>query len=456
MSTSVTPTPAPASPAPASAPIRTVQTPQPIAPVSAVEAASQAARERIAQTGSALPDPTAPNEPGDRPAHHAQTQNRAPNGRFSTDRFAEVGRGVPVPDDEPPASANAQSARSEDEPAAGPDAPRPDPAAADGQTAPGPDRAPENEGEPTGEEVAPDDPRLTVPVPGRNPTDPDYEIVVDSLETAERLRQLVNAAMRGDEARAYVAEQMREIEAARDAITVDPAGFLLDTFRDAPEVVEHVALALLSQPGVWQRVAPRVLNWDDPDKFELDAAKIARQQYEMRDQLRTMAEQRRVVADNLRDVQQAVQRMIPATLDPDQQAAFYRDALRDLKDYADRHRLLTLDVNDIPLLLARRLAAYGLDPLEAARGLSTPARREAPASRTPSPALSSAAATREPPRPKSGKQFVAAAEKRRRAAAIAPPGAGSPSNVPTPPEGQSIEQRIAWHRQQLQLGKKKL
>lgn len=447
------------------APANTPAPAAPLAPVSAVEAASAAARAAIAQSGSALP---AGAQTVDDKATVKREPNRAPDGKFHTDKFAEVGRNVPAPDDEPDDDAEGvapEAGHEEEEEEEGEVGSEPQ-AAAQRAEAGAESEGEEGEGEAEGEEGEEGE-TLAVALPGRRPEDPAYEIEVDDPQTAERLRQLVNSAMRGDEARQYVEERLGESRAVQDAITTDPAGFLMEAFGSEPEILDHVALSLISNPKVWERVAGRVLNWDDPDRYELDSVKIANQQHTLKDQLQGRAAQVREVEQNFREVSETVEGLIPEQFGDDQRAAFFRDALRDLKDHADQHRLRTLRTSDIPLLLASRLKAYGINPLEAASrvapagkgGTTAKSSRNGHAAPRERPQPARQPATKPAPKaptPRNGKQFVASAKRRQAAASIAPVGAGAPSNVPTPPAGQSVEERVAWHRKQLKIGRKKL
>ena len=411
--------PAPGTPA-APAPVITEQ-PAPVDPRSAVEKASDEARERIKTGGSADPSVT------ERPAKRARTDTDPAH------RSPVAGQ-----EDEP----------DEDERLEGQERDEVDR---------GTEGRPEAEGEeePEGEEGP-----VEIELPGRRPG----EVVTMQFmpEEEEDIRRLVNGYMRGEQVQAEREEIMaaqQELADWQEAVELDPATAVRRTLGNDPAALELLALTILADPQMWSRVAERVLSWDDPDRYELDASKLQVAASERRDEVREAAQDRRIVDRNLSQVQASVASLIPSDVSEDQQSTFYRDALRDLKEHADHYNLLTLDVRDIPLILANsgRLKAFGVNPTDAAERIQealSGTRRESRSAGKKPRTNGAPAPEREdsPPPAKRGKDFAQGSQ-RRRVAAAAPAGAGSPSTALTPPAGQTIEERTAWHRERMQKGK---
>jgi hypothetical protein len=318
-------------------------------------------------------------------------------------------------------------------------------------------------------------------------TDPRGENVEIELpdgtpqEVLDTLKFYRNSALRSAEVREaerHITERANALTEREQQIELDPTGWMLDLVADAPtirlddgteiDVVEHTVLHLLTQPKVWERLSPRVQQLLEDDK-ELRAtrAETNAQRSSIREEMRTVAEERAAVSRNLADVQATIGAILPATMPQAQQRMLYDDCLRDLQGYAGRHRLLTLPVNDIPAILATRLTANGINPAEAATRAAESATRRAAATgatRPASPArpAAPAPAARPAPAPKTGQRFVASAAQKQVAGAIPAGGAGSPSAAasltpPNNPDGSkmSIEQRTNWHREQLRKGVKR-
>jgi hypothetical protein len=147
--------------------------------------------------------------------------------------------------------------------------------------------------------------------------------------------------------------------------------------------------------------------------------------------------------------------------------------MMDLKAYAERNNLLTLPVEDIPMLLSRRLTALGADPVAAAK-LANEAINRAPSrasargvapnrvrsAKTGAPTGTPTVPAARPATPKTGKAFVASAASRK-AVVVPGSGAGSPTGTstltpPRNPDGSkmTIAETTAWHRQRLGKGVK--
>jgi hypothetical protein len=406
-------------------------------PLTAVEAATAAARTAIATSGSALP----PEEP----AHPSARQPRTEGGEFAASTAVnELG--------EPPAAAAAAPApAAAEEPAA--------PAPAEGEQPP----AAAAEGEPPATEEEPNP--LVVELPGRNPGE-TLPIEVEDQDTADRLRQLANGYMRGEEAREYVAAEAQRTEELRghyesylDAVVADPGGVVLDELEGDPEALDHLVLYTLTRPDVWKRVGERVLQLADPNTLRLTAAEQAVERTNFQRDRATAGETRRAVRENLTQVQAVVGRMIPAELAAGQRTSLYSSCLNVLRDYAETHRLVTLDVDHVPAILARTLQQAGVDPVAAAAAAFAPAKKTAAppapaAAAAPAPAAAGAGKGGAAAPARTGKEYVARAA-RLRTGAIPAAGAGSPpAPAATPPPGMGIEEAVKWHRGRLAKGQR--
>lgn len=424
-------------------------TPQTGAPVSATTKASQEALARINAGGSAAPTPA--------PAPAAPQQPRASDGTF----------GTPLPPDPnaPPA------------PNAAPEAGR------EGQSPEG--AAPEGEQPPakTPEEIAAEEAAaarlVTLEVDG-TPVDLD----VGDPALAEVVRTSLTTAREAEAIRADAEREINDALAIRDFAEIDPVGFVTRTLAESPAGQEHLVLSLLTQPAVLERVRDRVVGMlNDPAKLELEQARQQAARVTFAEQARSVREEQAAVRENLADVQASCAAM--ARLIPNEALAgtAYNDFLRDLMAYADQANVTTIPPESIPVILTRRLTALGVDPMQAASAAtkalaarpssaSSPSRGgRSPAPRAtvpgnapmPRPAPGGAPAARPAPTPPNGQTFVASAQQRRTVAAIPAAGAGSPAVGPdlVPPKKadgrpMSTAETIAWHREQVRLGKRGL
>lgn len=440
-------------------------TPAPIAAPTSIEEASRIARENIAAGRGALPDPASAPAPAADPAapvtrHPSQDQLRADGGKFTDAKKREVG-GAPVdPNLAAPGRAAAAPAGAAPEAGREPVAGDPPAAAAEGgeEEEEAVASPPAAEGEEPVTDEGEDD--LTVVLPGRREGE-EFPIVVDDPETAERLRQLTNGYMRGEQvrvARGELEATQAEIEAIRTEVQVDPGGFVLSELEGNPRVQQHLALFLLSQPEVWKAVANRVLSWDDPDRFRADASEIKAERYEVRETAKQEIETNRAIEQNFHQVDSTVRALLPEDFSAERAETFYTDAMRDVQAYAQRNNLMTVPPEALPVILQRRMVAYGVDPVEAAARAASVfsagggSNRGPVTARRTQPAPTSAAATGRqiagaPKAPqRTGKAIIAAQARKQRAAAIPGVGAGAPNSVLTPPPGMSIEEATKWHR----------
>lgn len=424
--------------------VQIVPTPQATGPApSAVQLASQRAREAIATAGTAVATPPAAETP-------------APS----------AGHGAPAP--VPPA------------PAAGQPAPVPTPASGQ-QTPPATETPEEKAAREAAAAAAPatetDEERqareaseaLVVEIPIGETEDDHLVLTLDNAEHAEEVRRLVDMAIEGQEALEIV-EQVRQTaaqhEELREYADADPIGFTLDMIGTDLERAKALTLFLLTQPSLYNAIKDDIAKLSDATQFRLVAADARETRHTMAEQANERIETSRVVRQNLQEIQNTVEAMLPQDLSPAQRQVAYRDCLRDLKEYADSKDLLVLPVHEIPTVLRHRLTALGLDPeAAAARAVVATARNGGPTS-TPRLPRAAAPVTRTPPaRPvapaakKDGAAFVASAARRRDAAAIPGAGAGSPTNgggvqAPRDKDGKplGIKDTLAWHRAQRAKG----
>lgn len=430
--------PAPATPAPASAPVP-VSTSE--APKSNVEVATERALANIREMGHAVPDTSdATSEPGERGRRGDGTFRPGPAKGEQREAQPAAPAANTAPDDglEPQGEIEDEGDESDDS---------------------------TTRGAGTDAEGAEDE--LLVVGPGRRDGE-EVEIAAPDKETAERLRQWVNSAQRVDEVdslREDAVAMRREVEEFQEMLATDPAGVVTQGLEGNPEAQRHLALYLLTRPDIWQQVRDTVMQLDDAERFEFVQAKVELERHTLADQFRSVAEENRAVDQNLRDVQSAVAAVIPPEVGEATRTQFFRDALRDIAAYADRHGRLTIDVRDIPLIIAQRLSANGIDPVQAAsriaEGNRNTRRNRSTENRTAAVAPAQRSASRTAPKPpqRTGAQMVQGARRRVVASAIPGGGAGAQGNSPEkPPFDPSLgtsatEQAIAWHRKRTQTSR---
>lgn len=429
-----------------------VTTPQTGAPVkSATEMASEAARASIAANGSAIP-----------PTHPSTQQPRVGAGHPAGGQFVQsTVANVP----EPVAPAGGQPA---------PVAPV---APANGAAAPAP--AKPAEGQPAAEEVVetPEEiaareaaEALTVALPieveeGEEP----IAITADSPETAAALQELVDQAVSGREANVLLENaqaQVQQINELREYASIDPVGFATDMIGGDVEKAEHLVLFLATQPTLFERLKPKLQKLvTDANELRVLGADVRAKRHELREEATTHIQTQRAIDANLRDIQATVAAMLPSTMPEAARRVAFNDCLRDLQEYAESNRLVTLPVQYVPEALRARLTALGLDPEEAASRAAVAAARKGgskPSARVAAPAAPRrpAAPAVAPTTPRNGASFVAGAAKRK---ATAMPGAGagapsgaSPLELPRNADGSvmSSAQAVAWHRARLAKGQR--
>lgn len=397
MATSVPPTPG--SEAPASAPATPAPAPQ--SGADAIAAAAAAARELVAQRQTPASDtPAAP------------------------------------PEEAPPAA-----------PAEGEVPP---------ETPPG--EAPPKGGEPAqGDEDGEDGNPLVVTIDGAREGE-QIAIETSDRETADRLRQLQRAAVRGDQARAIrdAAQRMREeAEEIQYTVQLDPAGVLAGTLTH-PEDQTHLLRYLLTRPGVMQANEEWLNNvLAQPEIIPQEARLAEADRLTRREIVRSQVELKRNLDRNARDLvretEKSIETMVPPQFTAEGKAQLYQDVLGDIRAVARAENAEMVDPKRVAGLVQRRLKLLGVAPQAAPPRAAVP-----PAGRPAAPAGSTPPAVQPAPTPETFKQARTA----RFAAASAPVGAGSPAPVmPKAPaydpsqKGGPIAQAAAHARKILSLRK---
>lgn len=310
-----------------------------------------------------------------------------------------------------------------------------------------------------------------VQLPGRQPDDPDEEWEITDPELAERIRQLKNGYMRGEEARRQVNQAMsdrQEVQAERaelDAIyedlQYDPINFIMDSV-GRQDVRKQLAVHLLTDQEIFNHVAEEFKgqSWDTPE-MRAKRAELALQRKDAKEQ----GAQRRMIAkktnDQMQQIAQVFQRLAPQVPDAQRQT-FIESGLRKIQDYL-RQRPDQMFLQDVPrdvvgiLNSAGTLRAFGVnpdlesDPVSAAEvqgsGSDQTATVERPAAPAPTgPAAASARKRVQARRGRTADDFKAARESRKEAAAVAQGGAGAVPSRREAPKGQDVNEAIKWYR----------
>ncbi len=303
----------------------------------------------------------------------------------------------------------------------------------------------DTEGQEPGTEETPGP--IVVQLPGRRPGEV-FEIEVDSQEAAERLNQLRNGYMNGQqvrEARAEIERAQHELEDVISLMETDPVGFIVQHLPE--ETQDKIAFFLLTNPAVWERVRDRVAQLEDPDGFRIAQAEARAERLEMRERFRQIKAAREEARQNARELIGAIEKMIPEIIDGERREQLIRDARQDLREYVARHNVDRIEISDLPLILQARLRLNGIDPIAAARALHEPTNRQR-AGTTPRPGPTGPANGQPPTAQRTAEQLIKAAAKKRAVAAVAPAGAGAPiANRAPLPRGHTLKERLALARE---------
>jgi hypothetical protein len=280
---------------------------------------------------------------------------------------------------------------------------------------------------------------LVVALPPRREGDDEFEIVVESKEAAERLRQLKNGYEAAGKLRAEreAVEQDRAlIEEMEVWIGTDPAGFIIQNV--PPETIEDVALSLVLEPAVFEKLSERLQQaLEDPRERRVLQAELKAARASAQSGLRTAIETRRYAKEQGRIVRDAIARMVPVTdgITETRRTAIIQTLETAVAQTIREKKLEKIEVDDVPILLASQLRAAGIDPLHAAQLL-----KGKPASE---PGARLAKKRKQPTRA----ELMQASQRRKRAAASTPPGGGAPASRTKLPAGQTLEERFKLARE---------
>jgi hypothetical protein len=135
---------------------------------------------------------------------------------------------------------------------------------------------------------------------------------------ADVVRRSVETARESETIRADAERQIEEVLAIREAVTIDPVGFTLRQLAESPAGQDHLVLALLSQPAVFERLRETVSQMvDSPEALRLIAAEQKAARAEYREQATHEMHTQRAVRENLDEVKAscgAIARMLPEAI----------------------------------------------------------------------------------------------------------------------------------------------
>lgn len=280
---------------------------------------------------------------------------------------------------------------------------------------------------------------ITVSVPGRHPNSEDIEIEVDDKELAERIAHLKSGFVRGEEVREReqaMAASETAMEELSESFAVDPTGFIME-YTEKDELPQ-VALALLTEPGVWEKISAQVDKlFADTGELRTLRAEIKADRLEAKDKLTKRSARRKENAESGRKLGEAIDLMVPEAVEGSRRDQLITDLTRDTTDHITRNKLEKLDVKDLVTILAARLETNGIDPLDARKAIQDGSRSRGKITTKKRPEK----------KPKTGKELATASAKRKKVAAAPGPGKKAAPTQPTKlPAGQTIKERIAAAR----------
>jgi hypothetical protein len=307
-------------------------------------------------------------------------------------------------------------------------------------------RTAEGEAPPAGEAGAEEWP--TVAIPARNAGQPPVEVEVEDPELAADIMRMARGYARTQEfhrAMTEVEARQEELAQFEDALRIDPVNLIMD--KANPNTKVDLALALMSDPAVFNKVVETFGGLDGPElqniAIRLENQRLTRAStviQQLRDRSQTRVQGREIDA--------AIQRMIPDDMDARAAGLLYNDLRRDATAHIMDNGLKRLPIEQLPEILAERLALYGVTVEEAADRLQDTETPLLPvtartAGREAAPARNGG---RQPAR--TGERLVAQAAARARAGAVPGGGAGVPAQAGWAlPQRQGVKGRIASLRE---------
>lgn len=284
-----------------------------------------------------------------------------------------------------------------------------------------------------------------IPLPGRRPGEPDLMLEIDpsDTETIQRVQQMVNGyeRKRDSEARLeYAHKMMDEAREFQAMVQIDPVSVVERTLD--PERQSHLALRILSNPEMFQTLAPTLKAMlTDENARSVVAAHLEAESYKLKERAQQEVRETQFAERNARDIRRAIDALCPATLPAAQRELWRQDALNSVTQYVTQHNLRQLHPMDLPVVLAARLRAMGMDPQQGAALL-----QQTFTGKSARPGGSPAPTNRPQP---TAENFQRASSARRAAAAAAPGGAGAPTaQMPKPPANMGVKEAANWARQQ--------
>jgi hypothetical protein len=283
---------------------------------------------------------------------------------------------------------------------------------------------------------------VAVELPNRQPGGEPVRIVTDDPEVAERLKQVINGYGRRAELDAIeqrVMARQAEVEQERDAIRIDPLEWIEKNLSHQEQL--GVALMTILDEQNWnneqfQEFLSKLLG--DPNEVRALRSELRAARVEQRETSRTLIAQERADQRAAVAVNRAIEAVVPSELSGERRQLFIMDARRAVGDYVRTHRTI-VSPQDVPVILAGRLRAHGVDPEEAATRLRVENGRRDTRERRPAEAGR---------RPMGGPARVTAHQAKMAVARQAPAGAGAPAaTMPTLPKGATLDDANKLARQ---------
>lgn len=273
-------------------------------------------------------------------------------------------------------------------------------------------------------------------------------VEIENPEVAERLQALARNGLRRQEFNRLQAEldQEREERAQfEDALAADPVALVLERMNPAKQL--EMARALVYTPAIWKALQEE-LQGIEPAELENRSLTMRNTVLARRGDVDRTLAQRAQYRQRGREIRGAIARLVPDDLDSAEAQVLAVDLERDITDHIIRTKATNLRTEDIPAIVERRLALYGIDPETAASRLQDPDLAPLPlaarrgATRPTTPARTTPART--------GQDVVRQAERRRVAGAV--PGGGSAipaGSTVVLPKKQGIKGRIQALREMI-------
>lgn len=294
-----------------------------------------------------------------------------------------------------------------------------------------------------GEELEDDD-ELVVEIPGRRDGE-THEFKAKDAEEAERLRQLKNGYLRGQDYNRNmqaVRDREAELEQIVTGIEADPDSFILDHVNTDRRTSLARTLLLNLDEQEFDQLVDDIAVWDrDPSKYRLARAEAKEDRIEKRAEADRRRQSTRQQREAVNQIVGQVNQLVPEDMPPERASEFIDYALYKLEGYYGRKGANT-DPRAVPEVLERMGV---LKPF----GLSTSQSESAPpasddSARPGSPAGSSQAKEAKPVKTAEqvGEDLRKRRERRRNATASSPSGAGASPAGPVFQPGQTVKERI--------------